>query len=370
MRGRILFNGNMGSVETYLERIRPFVLGSRPDGGAPRVLIVTGAWKGGERDDAPIRAAVEAIGVPAGNIGNLTVWHHWTRYLEARPDVATVDTEVEEATEAIRTFYVEKTAFHAQRIRAAVKVVRARVPEFRLGGLPVEDRDPLGPEAMQTGRDLLVRAVTRDLVHDLRDLASHDERMLRALHDIEDLVRTRTALRFDPSWNQERMHLEQQILDADVVLLFGGDPVALLHALRFFDLRGALQETLRRGATLCTISAGSLAMCERVIVYDDYATDPYRREFRLIDRGLGLVGGLQILPHCADRIHTDDADNLAYLARRFASHACVGLNQESFLLVELAGPSVVSVGTHDVVHVFGPDGVKRTYGAGERVPIG
>jgi hypothetical protein len=370
VRGRILFNGNLGSVATYAERIRPFVLGSRADGRPPNVLVITGAWKAGERDDAPIRAALHGIGVPASNVANLEVWHHWVRYLQARPDVAALDAEINEATEAIRKFYVEKTAFHAQRIRGAVDVVRSRVPAFQLGSLPSEDRDPLWPEALSSGTDVLVRAVTRDLAQDLRDLVVHDRRMLDALDEIEDLVRTRTALRFDPEWNRERMHLEEKILEADAVLLFGGDPVALLHALRFFDLRGALQETLRRGATLCSISAGSLVLCERVIVYDDFATDPFRREFRLIDRGLGLVGALQILPHCRDRIHTDDPDNLAYLARRFASHACVGLNEESFLLVDLAGPTVRSVGTHDAVIVFGPDGVKRTYGADEVVPLG
>ncbi len=369
MRGKILFNGNMGSPSTYLQRIGQFVREARPDGQAPRVLVVTGAWKAGERDDAPIRAAIEAIGVPADHIDNLEVWHEQQAFLASRPDVAALTEEVDAATEAIRTFYVEKTAFHAQRIRAAVSVVRARVPDFQLGLLPTEDRDPLWPESMATGREVLVRAVTRDLAHDLRDLVRHDRRMLDALEEVEDLVCSRTALRFDPDWNARRIRLEEKVLTADVVLLFGGDPVALLHSLRFYGLKSSLQETLRRGATVCSISAGSLVLCERVIVYDDFASDPFRREFRLIDRGLGLVGALQILPHCADRIQTDDPDNLAYLARRFASHACVGLNEESFLLVDLGVPEVRSVGVHDGVHVFGPDGVKREYPAGSVVPI-
>jgi hypothetical protein len=127
--------------------------------------------------------------------------------------------------------------------------------------------------------------------------------------------------------------------------------------------------TLRRGATFFSISAGALVLCEHVVIYDNFSPDPARREFRLYDRGLGLVSGLQILPHCMDRIHTDDPDNLAYLARRFSSTHCVGLNEESFLLVEPGRPSATAVGHHDGVFVFGPDGIKRRYAFGEAIPL-
>ena len=159
------------------------------------------------------------------------------------------------------------------------------------------------------------------------------------------------------------------ILQADALLLPGGDPAALLGALRFFDLGPALQETLRLCATALGVSAGTLVLCERMVIYDDYAVDPARREFRLYDRGLGLLGGLQVLPHCDDRIHTDDPDNLAYLARRFATHHCVGLNENSLLLVDFSDGSTTSLGERDGVYVFGPDGRKWRYDRGERLAV-
>jgi hypothetical protein len=70
-----------------------------------------------------------------------------------------------------------------------------------------------------------------------------------------------------------------------------------------------------------------------------------------------------------DRIHTDDPDNLAYLARRFSAQLCAGLNEESFLLVDFAAGVARSVGKGDGVYVFGRDGVKRRYDAGEVVPM-
>lgn len=368
MHGRILFNGNMGSVETLARRIRPFIQG--------KVLIVTAAWGAGEFNEGPVREALNGVGIPSDwrsgydrNIFNLCAWHAWKGYLKQHPEVAQIANEMAEVESATRGFYLEKTSFHASRIRRAVRFARSRIPDFRLGSLPLVPRDSLRPEATLGGRDLLERALTREMVHEVADLAEHDARMMAALEEAGDAVAVRTGLRFEEDWRRERRMLEQRILEADTVLFFGGEPGELLGALRFFDLKPALQETLRRGATMVSISAGSLVLCERMIVYDDYASDPERREFRLFDRGLGLVGGVQILPHCMDRIHTDDPDNLAYLSRRFSSHRCVGLNEESFLLVELATNTATSVGVRDGVYVFGPDGIKARYDQGEQIPL-
>lgn len=373
MRGRILVNGNMGSVADLVARARPWLFHR---GRAPRVLLVTAAWGEDEYQEGHVKEALNAAGVPSDwrdgadrGIANLCAWHVWQAWLARNHAVAAVDAELREVEEATRRFYVEKTSFHAHRVRRAVAFARARLDGFRLGALPVHERDSLRPEATMSGRELLGRALARELVHDVADLVQNDRRMLEALDEAEEMLPARTGLRLDPTWQRDRATLEGRVLDADVIFLFGGDPAQLLAPLRFFDLRPALREALRRGALLVSVSAGSLVLCERMIVYDDFSPDPARREFRLFDRGLGLMGGLQVLPHCMDRIHTDDADNLAYLARRFATHVCAGLNEESFLLVDLAEGTATSVGEHDGVYVFGPDGVKWRYGKGERVPL-
>ena len=251
-----------------------------------------------------------------------------------------------------------------------MKYARERIgPDFSLGGLPLHEKDAVRPEATQAGLELLGRVLAREIGHELSDLVQNDRRMLASLAEAEASLAARTGLRLDPQWKKQQAILEQRILASDVILLPGGDPDLLLGALRFFDLKPALVEALRRGATFCSISAGSLVLCERVIVFDDFSPDPSRREFRLWNQGLGLVGGLQILPHCMDRIHTDDPNNLAYLARRFSSYVCAGLNEESFLLVEPSRSRATSVGEEDGVYVFGPEGVKRRYGAGEAIPI-
>lgn len=366
MKGHLLINGNIPSLQAWVHRIRPFL--PFPDGCPPRIAFVAAAWAGGEHGDGEVRDALRDVGVP--DLGNLGAWTAWRTFLAERPEVADVAAEVEAVQAETRSYYVEKTAFHADRIRRTLRFAAARFPDLRLGSLPLLDRDPLRPEVGLDGPALLRRALARELVHDLTDLVQNDRRMLRTLEETADTLQVRTGLAVDGAWRHVRAGLEQQILEADVILVPGGDPDALLGALRFFHLEVALRETLRRGALVCTISAGSLAICERVIVFDDFSTDPTRRDFRLFDRGLGLLGAFQILPHCMDRIHTDDPDNLAYLARRFSTHVCAGLNEESFLHVDLGQGTATSVGEHDGVYVFGPDGVKRRHDRGESLHLG
>jgi peptidase E len=378
VRGRLVFNGNMGSPHTFMQRVRPWLLGARPDRQPPVVLLVSAAWGAGEYGEGPVREALNQAGVPSDwhagfdrQIENLCVWHLQHEYLAQRPGVAAVARELAAVQDATRRFYVDKTAFHAQRIREAVAYAKSKVGrDFRIGALPLQPRDDVRPEATLDGPRLLAHALTRELTHDLADLVQNDVRMLRSLDEAEEALAVRTGLRLDPLWQRMQATLNARILRADALFLPGGDPDVLLTALRFFDLKPALHETLRRGATFFSISAGTLVLGERMVIYDNYSADPARREFRLYDRGLGLIGGLQILPHCMDRIHTDDPDNLAYLARRFSSHVCVGLNEESFLLVEPATPAATSIGTQDGVYVFGPDGVKQRFDAGQAIPLG
>ncbi len=132
-------------------------------------------------------------------------------------------------------------------------------------------------------------------------------------------------------------------------------------------MRSVFVEALRRGTTFITVSAGSLLLCERIIIYDDFAQG---KEFHLFDRGFGMVQALQIFPHCNDRIQVDDANNLAYLAHRFGERKCVGLNEGSYLLLEPSEHHKArSLGSDDGVYVFDRSGEKRRYDRGEELSL-
>lgn len=366
MRGRILFNGNGGSE--MIERVAPWVRGAA-GGRAPRVLIVTAAWGPGEYNEGPVKQALSDIGVPATledgtpAVENLCAWHVWQAFLARRGAVAEIHAEIDAARETLRSWYLERTCFDADMVRTAARLARKNAGSFRVGGLSL--RESVRPDAVRTGAQMLAQSFGREILASIDTLVQNDERMLEALTQAEQQLLARTGLRHDPEWQSEREELSRRILAADVILLFGGNPMSLLEPLRFYDLQPALLETLRRGATFVASSAGALVLCERMIIFDDGSPDPLRRHFQLLDRGLGLVGGLQLLPHCMDRIHTDDPDNLAYLSRRFGDRLCVGLNRESYLLVDLGAHTAVSVGEADSVYVFGADGVKKRYDRGE-----
>jgi hypothetical protein len=117
-----------------------------------------------------------------------------------------------------------------------------------------------------------------------------------------------------------------------------------------------------------TVSAGSLVLGERMIVYHQHEG----AEFELLERGMGLVRGVQLFPHCMERVQTDDPDNLAYLAFRFHDRACAGLNEGSYLLLEYDARGELrarSVGERDGVYVFDRDGQKKRYDADAEIPL-
>lgn len=376
MRGKILVNGNIQTHEALIERAKPWILGAAPQGRPPRVLLVTAAWGGNEYGEGGLKAALNRTGVPSvfrggydHNIQNLCVWHQREAILARRPDVAAVWSELQETQEATRQFYMERTTFHADALRRGAAFARERLTGFSLGALAESPQAMMRPAESLQGVELLERAMSQELNHTLSALRANDARMLGVLSEAEDLLLNRTGLRFDPAWRQARADLEARMLGADALLFLGGNPVWLLESLRFFDLRPALVESLRRGALFVAVSAGALLLCERIIIYNERSADPEARDFRLLDTGMGLVGGLQIMPHCMDRIHTDDAENLAYLARRFSAHVCAGLNQESFLLLDFAAQTATSVGAGDGVYIFGRDGQKRRYDNGQVIPM-
>jgi len=149
----------------------------------------------------------------------------------------------------------------------------------------------------------------------------------------------------------------------------------LYNRLNFFKLKDTFVEALRRGANFYTVSAGTGVMCNRIILYDDYAGDRQQvHDCEFFDNGFGVVSKIQVFPHAMDRIKTDDADNLAYLAHRFDSSCCVGMNAESFLLQESTADAhgaqqerFYSVGEKDAVYVFDRQGRKVRKERGEEI---
>ncbi|AKT37862.1 Type 1 glutamine amidotransferase-like domain-containing protein [Chondromyces crocatus] len=373
MRGALLLNGNAESEEHLIQTAAPLLLGSRhadPEVAASRrVLLVTAGWAENEHDEGHVKRALNQLGLPsAWEAGydrahvNLSLLAELNDLCRRAPELSEAWSALRKAEQTARRFYLEHNAHLLALFRRALRDAKQLDPDLTVPRLLSRDGPTGGSHPLER------HALAQQLRQALSTLEANDDHLFHLLTEIEHRAFDASGAAYHPGWRATRERLEQRILEASTLLLFGGRLDLLLDGLRFFRLREPLAEALRRGAQIVAMSAGAMSLCERVIVYDDFAETP--RDFQLYDRGLGLVRDLQLFPHCMERIQTDDPDNLAYLARRFRHQACIGLNQRSYLHLELSPRRATSVGVDDAVYGFGPDGTKHRYHAGEDVPFG
>ena len=372
MTGALLLNGNAERDTDLVEAAAPFlpeVLGLGSSSPRP-VVLVTAAWADREHDEGHVKRALNALGVPSRHedgfdrgIENLSLHHELEAVFREAPELERAWADLARAVEAARSFYLAHNAHLIALVRRALSSVRAIDPTASLAALS----RPARVESFAAGTSLLRHALSRELTHALSTLEDNDDRMVALLEDLERRTFDAVGVALHPTWRAARARLEERVVGAGAVFLFGGRLDLLLGGLRFFRLRDAFAEALRRGALFVAMSAGAMSLCERVIVYDDFAAEP--SDFQLFDRGLGIVRDLQLFPHCTDRIQTDDPDNLAYLAHRFRHQVCVGLNQRSFLRLETSPLRATSVGRDDHVYVFDPSGRKLAIRTGEPVAL-
>ena len=379
MSGRIIVNGNARAEADLIFGTRDAILNPRhedPDVRRERTtVLVTAAWEGNEHREGHIKEALYEIGMqPRHENGfdrrlvNLSAYHAFLEFKRREPSLAAQQAERDELIRRTRSVYLQKNAFYTAQMRRAFEHLRQFSPDKRLS--EVLAKLPAARHRIPgrfRGRELLMDFLSEDLGDTVNRLVENDNRLTRLITDLDQQFREGVGLLYNDSWQELRQGMQRTLLSAGTVLIFGGNLEVLHRCLTFFDLRSAFIEALRRGTTFVTVSAGSLLLCERIIIYDDFAQG---KEFHLFDRGFGLVRSLQIFPHCDDRIQVDDQDNLAYLAHRFGERRCVGLNQGSYLLLEQDDESkAVSLGTEDGVYVFDRSGEKRRYAHGEAITL-
>lgn len=379
MSGKIIINGNARAEADLIYATREHILNSRhqwPEVKKERtVTLITAAWRENEHSEGHIKKALYEIGLEPRFEGkydqrvvNLSLYHAFTNFEKQEPGLAHAYRERDELIGRTRNVYLEKNGFYTQQMRRAFDHLRAFQSQLTLAEVLAKSPSKLHrlPGRFR-GMELLSDFLVQDICDTVSRLVENDHRLTRLITDLDRQFREGVGLAYHPLWLKLRKDLEVRLINSSTVIIFGGHLEALHRALNFFDLRGAFVEALRRGTTFITVSAGSLIMCERIIIYDDFANG---REFQLFDRGFGMVRNLQIFPHCDDRIQVDDPNNLAYLAYRFGEQHCVGLNEGSFLLLDQddAG-SAQSLGQDDGVYVFDRSGNKRRYDRGESLEL-
>ena len=389
MQGSIVFNGNVRSEADLIVRFRDRILASRHEDpqvrASRKVLMVTAAWKKDEYNEGHIRSSFNAIGIPSRwegahdvNVQNLAVYHEFNNFRYAVPDIHAQYHAKQNVIKEVKQLYHRKNAHLVALLREQNQLLKKAFPESTLGEAlahPGADRRRRLPSL--TPRDLQYHFCCEDIQATMASLVANDQRMVEVCNELDLHFIATSGVLHNPVYKEIRARLEARLLNANSVFLFGGHVAVLWNRLNFFKLENALREALRRGTNFYAISAGNVVLCRSIVLYDDFADDRrVNRDFEFFDNGFGIVSKVQIFPHCRDRIKTDDPDNLAYLANRFRSACCVGLNEESYLLLETVedanGKPVerfVSVGEKDGAYVFDGKGYKIVKQMGEELTV-
>ena len=370
--GKVLLNGNAESAERFVRLAHTTLGESRHRDPVTRdrdqVLLCMGAWGRGELNDAPIRRrfAETGRGHSGKNIVNLELYSSVQRYLAARDVVKSLYDEHEQIWWELFHAYSSENNGAVGHLRSAWAraVDKIDSPDMHTW---LEMGEHLSPGPRTRPVEQFLRAsISGQMQRQIRLMGEADARHSERLRDLWTHFHVAAGMEFDHYWHELRDELIRRILQSNVIVLPGGSPSTLLVGFRFFQLEGVLTEALRRGTSFFGTSAGAMCLGRRVVIFNDRA-EP-REEFQLLENGVRLLEGLQIFPHCTDRVQTKDVANLAYLAARFNDRCCVGLNQGSVLeLIPEAGRwRATSVGEEDVV-VFDKTGEKKRYAPGDNV---
>ena len=389
MRGSILFNGNVVREADFITAFRERILASNHEDPAIRaskkVVMITAAWKKNEYDESHVRASLNAIGVPSRvesgfdvNIQNLAVYHEFNDLRAREVPLYRLYHAKQEVMIEVKRFYRRKNSGLVRLVKEQTALLKKSFPEATLGevlGYPVQtSRRDL---STFTPRQLQYHYACEDLQGSMQSLTANDAKMVDICNELDLSFQASSGVMQNPMYLEIKRRLEERILSANSLFIFGGYVAVLYNRLNFFKLKGALVEALRRGTNIYTVSAGSGVLCNSIILYDDFSDGEEQgiSDFEFFDNGFGVVDEVQIFPHCTDRIQTDDPDNLAYLAHRFRSTCCVGMNQDSYLLMESSRESgrrrerYTSVGEKDGVYVFDTRGRKAVRRLGEEIEL-
>jgi len=138
-----------------------------------------------------------------------------------------------------------------------------------------------------------------------------------------------------PSVKRHREALAELVSGATAVAIAGGHVATLVNRMRLFDLAGMLD-----GQAVFAWSGGAMAISERVVLFHDNTPEGAVAP-EVLDRGLGLLRGVVVLPQPEQRLRLDDRERVQVMARRFAPAKVLAFPTSSHLT--LRGDAIHSV---------------------------
>jgi len=390
LKGAIIINGNIRFETDFVYKFRDKILDSIHTNPSvketKKVLLITAAWRKNEYNESHVKNALRDIGVRSifkdgydKNIQNLAIYHEFNKFKAAEPEIYNFYHEKQENIIAIKEFYRKKNSKLVTLLKEQNKSIKEEFPGTTLA--EVMDYNVQKESATLIDKDIREHRFhyyCRDIQHTMNTIVDMDNEMVEICREIDDYFFKKSNVMENPTYKKMKKKFEKRILSANSIFIFGGHVAVLLNRLNFFKLKGAFLKALANGANFYTVSAGSDVLCDKIILYGwvDMANPEPEADFEFFDNGFGLITKLTVFPHCHDRIKHDDIDTLSYLAHRFKSHLCVGLDQHSFLKLETyideegkMYERYESVGKDEGVYVFDRSGKKIVKKYGEELDI-
>jgi hypothetical protein len=256
------------------------------------IATVNAGWQEREPDDA------ELDGLLGGRTRNLHLHGRWLDIAERDPEFAEADTRRRETVAELQSVYLLRLE-HA--MRSLVEL-----------GARTVDREVLAA-ATQDAIDAVARLDAWHLARVAEVDAAFDERWPAQERD---------------AVAHHRREVADLLESVDGVAIAGGHVGALLHGLRLLDVMSHLGER-----PVVAWSAGAMALTETVVLFHDHAVHASRHA-EVLDRGLGLVRGVVVLPHASRRLDLDDLGRMGRMARRFAPTRCLLLDDGAKVLAD------------------------------------
>lgn len=248
------------------------------------VAIVTAGWQEREAEDL---ALVETLGVPCVNL----------RLHQRAEEVFATDVELARAYKARQERLRHMQSFYRIRLEAA---------DDAAGAIAVRHVDEqLLEEELQVSIDVF-RQLDRD----------HIERCGRVFEDFERHWVPVTRPAVARHWSE----LGEVLSEASALFIAGGHVGSLLNRLRLFDVIG-----LAGHLPIYASSAGAMVLTDRIVCFHDHP--PYGKDIaQVLDRGLGVVRDMVVLPDPRRRVKLLDVRGISRFSRRMAPAHCVALD--------------------------------------------
>jgi hypothetical protein len=171
-----------------------------------------------------------------------------------------------------------------------------------------------------------------------------DDYHLNQCHRVHQEFEAETKL-FERPWIvRHRRQLALILRDCVALAIAGGHVASLLNRLRLFGIAELIGDR-----PIFAWSAGAMALADRVVLFHDSPPQgPGAAE--VLDRGLGFVPGLVVLPQPETRLRLHDPERVSVLARRFAPARCLAFPARAHVTWRegaLGAPSGVLELAHD-----------------------